>query len=80
MTLSTSCGSGVPNVGAPERIDIELENVPKMTGVPGRTSCAKAIPDSASAKSCAQVAAMVTGDIAPAMQNGETTVAWLFRA
>ena len=59
---------------------MELEKVPKITGAPGRTSCAKAIPDSASAKSCAQVAAMVTGDIAPAMQKGETTVAWLCRA
>ena len=38
------------------------------------------MPDRASAKSWAQVAAIVTGDIAPAMQNGETTVAWLFRA
>ena len=27
-----------------------------------------------------QAAAMVTDDIAPAMQNGETTVAWLSRA
>ena len=61
MTLSTSCGSGVPNVGAPDCMDIELENVPKMTGAPERTSWANAMPDRASAKSWAQVAAMVTG-------------------
>ena len=32
---STSAGSGVPNVGAPVCIDIELANEPKTTGAPG---------------------------------------------
>ena len=52
---------------------MELENEPNTTGAPGRTSCANAIPDKASAYNCAEVAAIVTGDIAPAIQKGETT-------
>ena len=52
---------------------MELENVPKTTGAPGRTSCENAIPDKASAYSCAEVAAIVTGDIAPEIQKGEIT-------
>jgi hypothetical protein len=35
---STIAGSGVPNVGAPVSIDIELANDPKITGDPGRTN------------------------------------------
>ena len=35
---NTMAGSGVPNVGAPVSIDMELANDPKITGAPGRTS------------------------------------------
>ena len=59
---------------------MELPKVPNTTGAPGRTSWAKAMPASASAKSWAQVPATVTGDIAPARMKGDTTVAWLCRA
>ena len=34
---STSAGSGVPNVGAPDCIDIDDANDPNTTGAPGRT-------------------------------------------
>ena len=37
-TYSTSAGSGVPNVGAPDCIDIDDANEPKTTGAPGRTN------------------------------------------
>ena len=46
---STLAGSGVPNVGAPVCIDIELAKLPKMTGAPGLTAWVKAIPLIASA-------------------------------
>ena len=59
---------------------MELPKVPNTTGAPGRTSCVKAMPESASAKSCAQVPATVTGDMAPARMNGEMMQAWLCRA
>jgi hypothetical protein len=35
---STSAGSGVPKVGAPDCIDIDEANEPNTTGAPGRTS------------------------------------------
>ena len=35
---STIEGSGVPKVGAPDCIEIELLNVPKITGAPGLTN------------------------------------------
>ena len=73
-------GSGVPNVGAPDCIEIELLKVPNMTGAPGLTSCTKAMPASASAKIWVQVPMTVTGDIAPARINGEITVACPFLA
>ncbi len=67
-------------MGAPDCMDMELAKVPKMTGAPGRTSWAKAMPASASARIWAQVPATVTGDMAPARMKGEMTVAWLFCA
>ena len=72
----TRVGSGVPNVGAPDCIEIELEKVPKTTGAPGRTSCVKAMPAIASARIWARVPATVTGLMAPERMNGDTTVAW----
>jgi len=52
---------------------------PNTTGQPGRTSCASAIPASASAICCASVAATETGDIAPMSRKGVITTAWLAR-
>ena len=80
ITYSTSAGSGVPNVGAPDCIDIELANEPRTTGAPGRTSWTKVIPASASARVWAQTPAAVTGAIAPARMNGVRSVAWLASA
>jgi hypothetical protein len=70
----------VPNVGAPDCIEIEAANVPKRTGAPGRTSCVNAAPASTSARICVSVPATVTGLMAPARMKGETTQAWLLRA
>ena len=53
MAYSTSAGSGVPNVGAPDCIEIEEAKLPKITGAPGFTSCVSAMPASASARVCA---------------------------
>ena len=50
--------------------------MPKTTGAPGRTNCAKAMPAIASASIWARVPATVTGLMAPARMNGDTTVAW----
>jgi len=61
-------------------MEIELAKVPNTTGAPGRTSCAKAMPASASARICVSVPATVTGLMAPDRMNGEITVAWLWRA
>jgi hypothetical protein len=36
--------SAVPNIGEPLRIETAPQNEPMMTGAPGRTSCASAIP------------------------------------
>ena len=52
ITYSTSAGSGVPNVGAPDCIDIELAKRPEHDRAPGRTSWTKVIPPSASASVC----------------------------
>ena len=59
----------------PVAMETAAAKVPKITGAPGRQSCVKAIPASASARICVTVPAVVTGDIAPARINGETTVA-----
>ena len=80
MTYSTSAGSGVPKVGAPDCIDSDEAKLPRITGAPGLTSCASAMPASASASVCATVPATVTGDMAPARMKGVTIVAWLARA
>ena len=80
ITYSTSAGSGVPKVGAPDCMDTEDAKLPSTTGAPGLTSCTKAIPASASARVWAQVPATVTGDIAPARMKGVMMVAWLARA
>src|SRR2546430_15358428 len=78
MTYRTSAGSGVPKVGAPDCIEIELANDPSTTGAPGRTSCTNGIPASASARGWAQTPAAVTGDIAPARRDGRINVGRLF--
>ncbi len=51
-------------------------NDPMTTGQPGDTSCASAIPVSASAVCCASDAATDTGPIAPIRMNGVTTTTW----
>ena len=80
IAYSTSAGSGVPNVGAPDCIDIDDANEPKTTGAPGRTSWTNVIPAIASARVWAHAPAAVTGAIAPARMNGVTSVAWLASA
>ena len=70
----------MPNVGAPDCMEIEEAKLPRITGAPGLTSCANAMPDSASANVTVQVPAIVTGDIAPARMNGVVRLAWLLRA
>src|SRR5215207_4436615 len=77
---STIAGSGVPNVGAPVCIDIELANEPNTTGAPGRTSCVNAMPAKDSASVWAATPADVAGAIAPARMNGVMMVAWLLPA
>ena len=77
---NTFAGSGVPNVGAPVCIDIELAKLPKITGTPGFIICVKAIPDMASAKICVRVPATETGDMAPARIKGDTIQACPARA
>ena len=80
MTKRISCGSGVPNVGAPVCIDMDDANDPKMTGAPGRTIWQNAMPARASARVCVAAAATVTGAMAPARMNGVTRTIWLFSA
>ena len=70
----------MPNVGAPDCIDIDDANEPSTTGAPGRTSCTYAIPASDSASVCAQVPATVDGLIAPARMNGVIITAWFASA
>jgi hypothetical protein len=65
IVYSTSAGSGVPKVGAPDCIEIDEAKLPRTTGAPGFTSCANDMPARASASVCAAVPATVTGDIAP---------------
>ena len=54
-------------------------NEPNTTGHPGRSSCASAIPASASAICWTSVAGSETGDIAPISRNGVITTAWFAR-
>src|SRR5882757_5923351 len=80
IEYSTSAGSGVPKVGAPDCIEIDDAKLPRTTGVPGFTSCTNAMPAMASASVCAVAPATVTGDMAPARMNGVIRQAWLLRA
>ena len=80
ITYNTSAGSGVPNVGAPDCMEMLEAKLPSTTGAPGLQSCTKAMPASASASVCAHVPATVTGDMAPARIKGVMMVAWLLRA
>jgi len=70
----------VPNVGAPDCIEIDDANEPSTTGAPGRTSWTYAMPASDSARVCAHVAATVDGLIAPARMNGVIITAWFASA
>ena len=72
---STMAGSGVPKVGAPDCMDIELAKLPNTTGAPGRISWAKAMPAIASARVWVNTPAGVTGAIAPERMNGVMIVA-----
>src|SRR6266403_5742760 len=80
MEYRTSVGSGVPNGGAPDCMEIDEAKLPSTTGEPGLTNCTKARPARASARVCATVPATVTGDMAPARMNGVMINAWLARA
>ena len=68
--------SAVPKVGAPVRIEIAPTNEPRITGVPGRTICASAMPASVSARTSVMQPTAVTGPIAPASTAGTTSTAW----
>ena len=70
----------MPNVGAPDCIDIDDANEPKITGAPGRTSWQNAIPASASASVCVAVPTTVAGLIAPARMNGVISTPWFASA
>ncbi len=50
ITIEPIAGSGVPKVGEPERSDMDDRKLPKITGAPGRSSCASAQPAIVSAK------------------------------
>ena len=76
----TIAGSGVPNVGAPDCIEIEDAKLPNTTGVPGFIICAKAMPLIASASVCARTPIGVTGAIAPDRIKGVVITAWFERA
>ena len=69
--------SAVPKVGAPVRIEIAPTKLPMMTGVPGRTICASAMPASVSASTSVMQPTAVTGPIAPASTAGTTSTPWL---
>jgi hypothetical protein len=80
MTSEPSAGSGVPNVGDPERSAFEDRKLPKITGAPGRSSWVSAHPTIVSASAWATAPALVTGPIAPPRMNGTTTAHWFARA
>ena len=69
--------SGVPKVGAPEFISIDVTNAPNITGAPGFNNWEYATPDKTSAKTWTKVPATDTGDIAPPTIKGEIIQAWL---
>ena len=66
----------MPNVGAPDCMDMEEAKTPKTTGAPLRQSCVVAAPTSTSASTCASVPACETGLMAPDRMKGVTIVAW----
>ena len=70
----------MPNVGLPERSDIEDRKLPKITGAPLRSSWVSAQPAIVSAKDCAMAPALVTGPIAPPRMKGTITAACPARA
>ena len=70
----------MPNVGAPDCIDIDDANEPSTTGAPGRTSWTYAIPARDSARVWAHVPATVAGLIAPARMKGVIITAWFTSA
>ena len=67
----------MPNIGEPLRIETAPQNEPMITGAPGRTSCASAIPAIVSARISAMHPATVTGPIAPASTAGTMMQPWL---
>jgi hypothetical protein len=75
MTIDPMAGSGVPNVGEPERSAVEDRKFPKITGAPGRSSWVRAQPAMVSASDCAMAPALVTGPIAPPRMKGTITAA-----
>ena len=60
----------MPSAGPPQRMSTPEKNEPYRQGAPGRTSCAIATPDSASAICSDRPAASDTGAVAPASMNG----------
>ena len=68
--------SGVPASGAPEFIATVAVHCPYTDGEPGRTSCMKATPASASALSCATAPTVLAGVLAPPSTNGLNSIAW----
>ncbi len=70
----------MPKVGAPDCMEIELAKLPMMTGAPGRTSWAKAMPARASARVWVITPTGVTGAMAPDRMKGVTMLACLLRA
>ncbi len=57
-------------------MSVTVKNDPYRHGVPGRTSCAIATPERASATCCANPPASETGAVAPASRNGVTITGW----
>ena len=53
MTSDPSAGSGVQEVGEPERSAVDDRKLPKMTGAPGRVNWVSAQPAIVSASDCA---------------------------
>ena len=66
----------MPKLGDPDCMSVFDRNEPNSTGVPGRTSCASAMPANASASCWASEAGMLTGDMAPISRNGVITTGW----
>src|SRR4029079_4148208 len=80
MTYRTSAGSGVPNVGAPDCIDIDDANEPNTTGAPGRTRSTHVPQTIVSPSVCPAARATVAGLMAPARMNGVMITGWFASA